>query len=92
MERPELISELSREFGAQAVVLAIDAKREDEMWRVSACAGGGSATTWNAKDWALRGVEMGAGEILLTSVDRDGAQAGFDLALTAAIATPSAYR
>jgi imidazole glycerol-phosphate synthase subunit HisF len=84
VERPELISELSREFGAQAVVLAIDAKHEDEMWRVCV-RGGRSATTWNAKDWALRGVEMGAGEILLTSVDRDGTQSGFDLALTAAI-------
>jgi imidazole glycerol-phosphate synthase subunit HisF len=84
VERPELISELSREFGAQAVVLAIDAKRDGEMWRVRV-RGGRGATTWNAKDWALRGVEMGAGEILLTSVDRDGTQSGFDLALTAAI-------
>jgi cyclase len=84
VERPELISELSREFGAQAVVLAIDAKREDEIWRVRV-RGGRSATSWDAKDWALRGVEMGAGEILLTSVDRDGTQSGFDLALTAAI-------
>ena len=84
VERPELISELSREFGAQAVVLAIDAKREDQSWQVRV-RGGRSATTWTAKDWALRGVEMGAGEILLTSVDRDGTQSGFDLALTAAI-------
>jgi len=50
------------------------------------CVRGGRATTdWNAEDWARRGVEMGAGEILLTSVDRDGTQSGFDLALTAAI-------
>jgi len=84
VERPELISELSREFGAQAVVLAIDAKRENESWRVRV-RGGRVATAWNALDWAQRGVELGAGEILLTSVDRDGTQSGFDLALTAAI-------
>jgi len=84
VERPELISELSREFGAQAVVLAIDAKRENESWRVHV-RGGRVATPWNALDWAQRGVELGAGEVLLTSVDRDGTQSGFDLALTAAI-------
>jgi imidazole glycerol-phosphate synthase subunit HisF len=65
-------------------VLAIDAKRENEFWQVRV-RGGRTATDWNAEDWARRGVEMGAGEILLTSVDRDGTQSGFDLALTAAI-------
>jgi imidazole glycerol-phosphate synthase subunit HisF len=84
VEHPELISELSREFGTQAVVLAIDAKRAGEDWQVRV-RGGRSATIWNALDWAQRGVEMGAGEILLTSVDRDGTQSGFDLELTAAI-------
>jgi cyclase len=84
VERPELIRELAREFGAQAVVLAIDAKREDEFWGVRV-RGGRLPTPWNALDWAERGVEMGAGEILLTSVDRDGTQSGFDIALTAAI-------
>jgi imidazole glycerol-phosphate synthase subunit HisF len=84
VERPELIGELSREFGAQAVVLAIDAKQENEFWQVRV-RGGRATTDWNAEDWARRGVEMGAGEILLTSVDRDGTQSGFDLALTAAI-------
>jgi imidazole glycerol-phosphate synthase subunit HisF len=84
VERPELIGELSREFGAQAVVLAIDAKREKETWQVRV-RGGRVPTAWNALDWAQRGVEMGAGEILLTSVDRDGTQSGFDIALTAAI-------
>jgi cyclase len=82
--RPELIGELSSEFGAQAVVLAIDAKREKDDWQVRV-RGGRSATEWNALDWARRGVELGAGEILLTSVDRDGTQSGFDLALTATI-------
>ncbi len=84
VQRPELISELSREFGAQAVVLAIDAKRENEHWQVRV-KGGRVATTWTAEDWAEHGVALGAGEILLTSVDRDGTQSGFDLALTAAI-------
>jgi imidazole glycerol-phosphate synthase subunit HisF len=84
VEHPRLITELSREFGAQAVVLAIDAKRECESWQVRV-RGGRVATTWNAQDWAQRCVDLGAGEILLTSVDRDGTQSGFDLALTAAI-------
>jgi imidazole glycerol-phosphate synthase subunit HisF len=84
VECPELITELSREFGAQAVVLAIDAKRENEHWQVRVC-GGRSATNWDALDWAHHGAESGAGEILLTSVDRDGTQSGFDLALTSAI-------
>jgi cyclase len=84
VERPELIGELSREFGAQAVVLAIDAKREEGFWEVRV-RGGRKATGMDAQQWARRGVEMGAGEILLTSVDRDGTQSGFDTELTAAI-------
>ncbi len=84
VERPELIRELSREFGAQAVVLAIDAKREEAFWEVRV-RGGRMGTGMNARNWAQRGVEMGAGEILLTSVDRDGTQTGFDTELTAAI-------
>lgn len=84
VDRPELISELSREFGAQAVVLAIDAKSENGNWQVRV-RGGRVATSWNALEWARRGVELGAGEILLTSVDRDGTQSGFDVALTRAI-------
>jgi imidazole glycerol-phosphate synthase subunit HisF len=84
VNRPELIGELSREFGAQAVVLAIDAKREEGFWEVRV-RGGREGTRMDAKEWARRGVEMGAGEILLTSVDRDGTQSGFDTELTAAI-------
>jgi imidazole glycerol-phosphate synthase subunit HisF len=84
VERPELITQLSNEFGAQAVVLAIDAKREDQFWQVRV-RGGRTPTSWDVLDWARRGVDLGAGEILLTSVDRDGTQSGFDLALTAAI-------
>jgi cyclase len=84
VQRPELISELSSEFGAQAVVLAIDAKRDNDHWQVRV-RGGRTATNWDALDWAQRGVQSGAGEILLTSVDRDGTQSGFDLALTSTI-------
>ena len=82
--RPELISELSREFGAQAVVLAIDAKNLDDRWDVMVRGGRDSANR-DALAWAQQGVELGAGEILLTSVDRDGTQLGFDTPLTAAI-------
>ena len=84
VERPELIRELSKEFGAQAVVLAIDAKWEHAHWEVR-IHGGRTQTGLDASEWALRGVESGAGEILLTSIDRDGTQSGFDNALTAAI-------
>jgi imidazole glycerol-phosphate synthase subunit HisF len=84
--RPELISELSNEFGTQAVVLAIDAKRDDTKnhWYVR-IRGGHDATNLDAIEWAQKGVAAGAGEILLTSVDRDGTQKGFDVPLTAAI-------
>jgi len=82
--RPELISELSREFGAQAVVLAIDAKLAGDRWDVMVRGGRDSANR-DALAWAQQGVELGAGEILLTSVDRDGTQIGFDTPLTAAI-------
>ncbi len=82
--RPELISELSREFGAQAVVLAIDAKRLDDHWDVMVRGGRDSANRRRAR-MGQQGVGLGAGEILLTSVDRDGTQLGFDTPLTAAI-------
>ncbi len=84
VERPDLISEVSREFGAQAVVLAIDAKLEGEHWDVRV-RGGRDSARLDALTWARRGVEAGAGEILLTSMDKDGTQSGFDVALTAAI-------
>jgi cyclase len=84
VERPELISELSQEFGAQAVVLAIDAKRVGNHWDVMV-RGGRESASFDAVEWAKKGVQFGAGEILLTSVDRDGTQVGFDTALTAVI-------
>jgi len=83
--RPALIGELADVFGAQCVVLAIDAKRrEDGMWEVYV-AGGREATGKDALRWAREGVERGAGEILLTSMDRDGTKDGYDLSLTMAI-------
>jgi len=85
VERPALIGELSREFGAQAVVLAIDAKRIGDRWEVMV-RGGRDATGLEAIAWAQKGVSLGAGEILLTSVDRDGTQLGFNTELTAAVA------
>jgi len=87
--RPELIDELAERFGAQCVVLAIDAKQVappgEAGWEVFV-AGGRTATGRDAVAWAREGVERGAGEILLTSMDRDGTQDGYDLALTRAIA------
>lgn len=82
--RPELITELSSEFGTQAVVLAIDAKRVNDQWDVKV-RGGRESTHRDAVQWAQQAVALGAGEILLTSVDRDGTQLGFDVPLTAAI-------
>jgi imidazole glycerol-phosphate synthase subunit HisF len=84
VERPELISELSREFGAQAVVIAIDAKRAGDHWGVMV-RGGRESASLDAIEWASTAVARGAGEVLLTSVDRDGTQRGFDVTLTAAI-------
>jgi cyclase len=83
---PELIREASHRFGAQCIVLAIDAKREPggETWRVYTH-GGRHPTDLDAVSWARRGVALGAGEILLTSMDCDGTQAGYDLALTRTI-------
>ena len=84
---PGLIDELARVFGAQCVVLAIDAKRRDDGagWEVFV-AGGRTPTGRDAVAWAREGVERGAGEILLTSMDRDGTEDGYDLELTAAVA------
>jgi len=85
--RPELIDELAARFGAQCVVLAIDAKRraDGEGWEVYV-AGGRTPVGRDAVAWAREGVERGAGEILLTSMDRDGTNAGYDMELTNAVA------
>jgi len=86
VERPALITELSAEFGSQAVVLALDAKFEtaNNAWDVRV-RGGRDTAHLDALCWAQRAVELGAGEILLTSMDRDGTQSGFDVALTSTI-------
>ena len=85
VERPELITELSNEFGAQAVVLAIDARRRAPgAWSVFTY-GGRRDTGQDTVEWARRGEALGAGEILLTSMDCDGTQAGFDCELTRAV-------
>jgi len=82
--RPELIRELSEEFGCQAVVLAIDARRDGETWRVFT-KGGRQAEGLEVVEWAQQTEQLGAGEILLTSMDADGVQTGFDIALTSAV-------
>ena len=86
VHRPELITELSEEFGAQAVVLAIDARRRTSSsgWNVFT-RGGRHDEGIDAVEWASRGEQLGAGEILLTSMDTDGVQTGFDCALTRAV-------
>ena len=82
--RPELIRELSEEFGCQAVVLAIDARRDGEMWRVFT-KGGRQAEELDVIEGSQRAEQLGVGEILLTSMDADGVQTGFDIALTSAV-------
>jgi len=86
--RPELIDELAEQFGAQCVVLAIDAKQVAgdgaAAWEVFV-AGGRTPTGRDAVAWAREGVERGAGEVLLTSMDRDGTNDGYDIALTRAV-------
>jgi cyclase len=84
--RPELIDELANVFGAQCVVLAIDAKRADPGWEVHV-AGGRTPTGIDALSWACEGVSRGAGEILLTSMDRDGTKDGYDTDLLHAISS-----
>lgn len=85
VQRPELLSEGASRFGAQCIVLAIDARKRDRGWEV--CVNGGRVPTGvDAIEWAVRGVECGAGEILLTSMDADGTLAGYDLKLTRRIA------
>ena len=82
---PALLSQSAKKFGAQCVVLAIDAKRKGESWEVYTH-GGRKATGLDAVEWAKRGVDMGAGEIMLTSMDADGTLAGYNLELPRAVA------
>ena len=85
VKRPELLSEGAARFGAQCIVLAIDARKCESHWEVFVN-GGRVPTGLDAIEWAVRGVELGAGEILITSMDADGTLAGYDLDLTRAIA------
>ncbi len=85
VRHPELLAEAARRFGSQCIVLAIDARRREEGWEV-VINGGRIPTGLDAVAWAQRGVALGAGEILLTSMDADGTLAGYDLALTRAVA------
>ena len=90
IQRPEIISEAAEQFGSQCVVVAIDPKRAGEYadgsprWEVF-IHGGRTSTGIDALDWATEAARLGAGEILLTSMDRDGTQVGYDLELTRAV-------
>jgi cyclase len=86
VRRPELLGEIASRAGAQAAVLAIDAKRRAGGGYEVYVEGGRTPTGLDAVEWARRGVACGAGEILLTSMDRDGTRDGFELELTEAIA------
>jgi cyclase len=84
LARPQLLDELAAVFGAQCVVVAIDAKAGGDGWQAYV-AGGRGATGRDAVEWAREAVERGAGEVLLTSMDRDGTSDGYDLELTHAV-------
>ncbi|MEO5589004.1 MAG: imidazole glycerol phosphate synthase subunit HisF [Gemmatimonadaceae bacterium] len=83
--RPALLAEAADRFGSQCVVASIDARRDDGKWKVYT-GGGRVATTLDAVEWAVECARRGAGEILLTSIDRDGTRAGYDIGLTRAVA------
>ncbi len=87
VRRPELIAEVSRRFGSQCMVLSIEAKAQaDGRWEVyTDC--GRERSGVDAVEWAARGVALGAGEVLVTSIDREGTRRGFDVPLTRAIAS-----
>jgi cyclase len=84
LQRPALLEEAAKRFGEQCVVIAIDARRVGAGWTVHSH-GGRRDTGRNAVEWAVAAADRGAGEVLLTSMDRDGTRAGYDLALTAAV-------
>ncbi|TLY18113.1 MAG: imidazole glycerol phosphate synthase subunit HisF, partial [Nitrospirae bacterium] len=84
VQHPEFVKQAAERFGTQCIVVAIDAKRAGDGWEVFTH-GGRNATGIDAIDWARTMESYGAGEILLTSMDRDGSKAGYDLALTRAV-------
>jgi cyclase len=86
LKQPDLITTLANRYGSQAVIVAIDAKRHDDRFAVYVRSGQTDAAR-DAVEWAKEAEARGAGEILLTSMDRDGTKSGFDCALTAAVST-----
>jgi cyclase len=82
VKNPEVLTEGALRFGSQCIVLSIDAKRHEAGWWEVYVAGGRTPVGLDAIEWAIKGVELGAGEILLTSMDADGTLAGFDIELT----------
>jgi len=84
VQRPELLAEGSARFGSQCIVLSIDARRSGDSWEVTTH-GGRRGTGMDAIEWARRGVELGAGEILLNSIDADGTREGYDIPLVRAV-------
>jgi len=86
LENPALLTRLAARYGSQAVVVAIDAKQLDYRYEVFSRSGT-TATSRDAIEWAREAADRGAGEILLTSIDRDGTRTGFDCALTAAVSS-----
>jgi cyclase len=86
VDDPTLITRIAERYGSQAVVVAIDARKCDPAWELYVW-GGRKATGRDAQQWAVRAEELGAGEIMLTSMDRDGTKSGFDCELTRAVAT-----
>ncbi|MEM4928964.1 MAG: imidazole glycerol phosphate synthase cyclase subunit, partial [Acidilobaceae archaeon] len=84
VRNPELLKELARELGSSSVVLAIDARRTERGYKVF-IEGGRTETTLDAVEWAVRGASLGAGEILLTSIDTDGTRSGYDVELIASV-------
>ena len=87
VKRPDLIGDMARRFGAQCVVLSIEAKRSPKGGWEAYTDNGREHTGLDAIDWAKRGAELGAGEILVTSVDQEGTRKGFDIPLVQAVAT-----
>jgi len=85
VRRPELLTEAAARFGSQCVVISIDARRDGDSWRVFTN-GGRERTELDVVEWAMESVARGAGEIILTSIDRDGARTGYDIELTRLIA------
>ena len=86
IRRPELVREIAQRFGNQAIVVAVDAKRKDASWEIYSH-GGRTPEGFDAIEWSRRVADLGAGEILLTSMDRDGTGLGYDLDLIRTVAT-----